>query len=374
MTSNSLISLTYARARLFLGISNVGFWVLCALFVLLKPQIAATNISVFALPLVLILGNLPFDVLGGYILPKHFGRLPEAITTTRFVSHWTRGVLGQYLSLTLFIGLFQSMAENSIAMKLGFFVVVQVTLYLCQYQIACLIGNLRPAFVSQEERDALAAHSFLVNYSVSELIFLASSDPGFVGGWHGSKLVLPDAWRTELSPDVLATQVLRRIAVNQSGARMRGVVLAILFNTSGFALSLTYGHSLISMVAINTLWAFLGVLTLPTLSRGAVFAADRFALDAGVSTEILQQTIIALDKRQDDEPERSQGIETIFHPIPSVNRRLVALERGDKTHTRGGWQTLRTALYLSWASGSFLSRAVHCNIGRPELWVFFPGD
>jgi hypothetical protein len=31
-------------------------------------------------------------------------------------------------------------------------------------------------------------------------------------------------------------------------------------------------------------------------------------------------------------------------------------------------------LYLSWAGIGGLSRAVHCNVGRPPLWVLLPGD
>jgi hypothetical protein len=374
-------SLTYARARLFLGISNVGFWVLCALFVLLQPQILPANPSIFVLPLVLIMGNLPFDTLGGYVLPKHFGRLPETITPAKFINNWIRGVLVQYICFVWFMYAINGVI--GVVPKTILVLCIQGMLWVGQCHIACLTGNLcsfdrsgDPRFIrlSDDERTTLLAHPFLENQSVPSIVFLSSTDSGFVGGWCGTILVLPSAWQRELSSDILATQILRRIGTNKSGARMRGVVLAVAFNTAGFALSLIYGYSLVSIIAINTLWAFLGVLTLPTLSRGAVFTADRFALDAGVPTEALRETIVALDKRQDDEPERSQGIEAIFHPIPSVNRRLASLERKDKTHTQGGWQTLRTALYLSWASGSFLSRAVHCNIGRPELWVFFPGD
>lgn len=36
----------------------------------------------------------------------------------------------------------------------------------------------------------------------------------------------------------------------------------------------------------------------------------------------------------------------------------------------GGWM----ALYLSRAGFGFLSRAVHCNAGWPELRVLFSGD
>ena len=32
----------------------------------------------------------------------------------------------------------------------------------------------------------------------------------------------------------------------------------------------------------------------------------------------------------------------------------------------------RSNLYYSWASFTLLGRAVHCNVGRPSLWVFPP--
>ena len=32
----------------------------------------------------------------------------------------------------------------------------------------------------------------------------------------------------------------------------------------------------------------------------------------------------------------------------------------------------RNNLYYSWAAFTLLGRAVHCNVGRPALWVFPP--
>jgi hypothetical protein len=32
----------------------------------------------------------------------------------------------------------------------------------------------------------------------------------------------------------------------------------------------------------------------------------------------------------------------------------------------------RSNLYYSWATFTLLGRAVHCNVGRPSLWVFPP--
>ena len=122
-----------------------------------------------------------------------------------------------------------------------------------------------------------------------------------------------------------------------------------------------------------TLWSFAGLLTLPSLNRPAVLEVDRFALKQGVPREVLVAAISRLDRLQDDEPERTRGIEWVFHPIPSVNRRIAALDEAE-ARSIGGWQGARMTLYLSWACFGFLARAVHCNAGRPALWVLFPGD
>jgi hypothetical protein len=63
---------------------------------------------------------------------------------------------------------------------------------------------------------------------------------------------------------------------------------------------------------------------------------------------------------------RSPLVETILHPIPSVQSRLqqLAAQGGEP---RGAWQAARVALFLSWGCFGFLSRTVHCNSGRPEL-------
>jgi hypothetical protein len=34
----------------------------------------------------------------------------------------------------------------------------------------------------------------------------------------------------------------------------------------------------------------------------------------------------------------------------------------------------RHALWLGWGTLSPISRAVHCNVGRPALWAMLPGD
>ena len=125
------------------------------------------------------------------------------------------------------------------------------------------------------------------------------------------------------------------------------------------------------MAIIFLNWSFLGLLTLPTPSRRGVAEVDQRLLSAGCGRAALARTIGLLDDLQDRERERSSLVETIFHPVPSVQSRL----RGPRaTGVTGCWDAARTAVYLGAAGLGLLGRAVHCNCGRPSLWAFLPLD
>ena len=243
-----------------------------------------------------------------------------------------------------------------------------------------MVGGMR--LVDHDFRPAFAA---LSRWKVRppHLQAYTSDDPGFVGGlvgWPGhERLIIPSAWLTKLTPQVVAVQIIRRTGVIATGGRLRGVALALLWNLSGFALSAWLSGwnlgdiaGLLTSALWFTIWSFGGLLLLPSFSRPAVFESDQFALDRGVSLALIAETIQVLDQLQDNEPARALWIERIFHPVPSVSSRMRYLQFESTPH--GAWQGARTALYLSWACFGFLSRAVHCNSGRPELWVLFPGD
>ena len=85
--------------------------------------------------------------------------------------------------------------------------------------------------------------------------------------------------------------------------------------------------------------------------------------------------ISRLDRDQEDELDRGRIVETIFHPVPAPAQRAMALRYPTPEPARFiPWRVARLSLFTSWASLSLLSRAVHCNIGRPDLWVMYPGD
>lgn len=118
-----------------------------------------------------------------------------------------------------------------------------------------------------------------------------------------------------------------------------------------------------------TLWGFVGLLVLPSLSRSSVFGADKAAAAEGCDAEgwIRQVPLIT--------GEDGSGrvlLQRIFYPIPSTEERLRHLTSSSSRPVLGN--VARTNLYLSLATMTFLGRCVHCNIGRPELWIFPPSD
>jgi hypothetical protein len=93
-----------------------------------------------------------------------------------------------------------------------------------------------------------------------------------------------------------------------------------------------------------------------------------------IGTDVVIDAIGALDRWQDDEPERSPLVEFIFHPVPARGARERALRTRRTVALGGGHQQARLTLYASVAGLGFLGRMVHCNIGQPSLWVIYPGD
>jgi hypothetical protein len=264
------------------------------------------------------------------------------------------------------------------------FLLLQIVLLSRQGLIAWLAGSVRMQAVSP----ALIAAATAAGIAPRAVREVDATDPSFVGAWTGidaQRLWVPQRWVRELSADQLSIALARRAGVRALGLRRRGVLVAVAWNTVGFALAasapraeLLTAAGFVTVIAWFTLWSFAGVLVLPTLSRPAVIAADRWARSSHNVADVTE-TIARLDAWQDDEATRSPGIEAVFHPVPSRTVRLRALDASDQpTDTvavaSGAWHATRMMLYLSWAGVGGLSRAVHCNVGRPALWVMLPGD
>jgi len=379
-------TLTYARSRLYLGISGVGTAVLAATALLAFdiPTVGfattteqSVGRSLFAVGLFFVFSFglfFLFDLLGGAWVVRRKDNAPLWLVS------WLRGVAVQWTvwMLTAAALMLTARAAGTTA-AIGVFVVIQFALALFRGTFARIIASFGvhptpPVFAEAAERAGIP---------LARLRVVDTADEGFVGGW-GSllprTLVAPRRWEV-LPADVLAAQLARRAAVADSGAHVRGVLGAIAFNTLGFVVVLQLtgaapatAAGIVTIMAGMTLWAFLGVLVLPTPSRAAVYAADASAA-ATQGAAVVKASIERLDQWQDDEPTRTPTIERIFHPVPARANRLARLD-GERRGLSAlhAHNLARHALWLGWGSFSAISRAVHCNVGRTALWAVLPGD
>jgi len=395
---------TYARARLLLGISAVGTSVLLALTLLAfglparllsnapTQSVWLATASLSAVFVMLFVAFLLFDLIGG----AWFVRTRS--TPSVWLMRWARGAGVQLAAWTCSAALLMCGARAVAAVRgasaateptvdvwlvcTGIFVALQCALVALRWPIARLVASLpvvrTPAHLSDAARR--------VGLDPAQVQCVAASDEGFVGGWTGllsRTLIVPERWAS--MPDVeLDAALMRRLETRKSGAHTRGLIAAIAWNTTGFAIALVASGAnpataagVLTIAACMTLWAFLGVLVLPTPSRRAVYAIDQSASKRS-GAAAMRGAIERLDRWQDDEPVRSKGVETIFHPVPARSLRMERL--GRPSAADGGiriWHlhnVARHALWLNWGAMTPISRAVHCNVGRPSLWVLFPGD
>jgi len=357
MTSEQL---KLARRRLRLGITNVGFWVVTAAGGLwwltsggahgLDPR-ACVLIGVAA-----IVVQAAFDAVGGvWLMP------PPAPAPGEFLRRWLRGVLW-HSAVLAGVGL---LSWASFRLSSGFALAVlmaTVGLALGRRQICRAITGAAISEVPRDGRKNLAA---------------AVGDPAFTGGIVGfgrrARSLWPARWLEVLPPSELAVEARRREWQITHGLNDRALVVVLGWNVLGtslgtFAFALAQrppAEALLGHACWMTLWAFVGLLLLPALSRGTVFAADRAAAAAGLAPAAW---ITRFPTLTGEDGSAHAAVQTIFYPIPSAATRLRALEHAPRSPVLGS--LARNNLYYSWATLTLLGRAVHCNVGRPALWVF----
>lgn len=379
--------LSYARARLYLGASAVGTLTVLATLALLLglperwwPSVPGPFVRDVLAWSVLVAVHAavlaPFDLFAGSLIPRAYGRTAEPLGA--FLARWARGAVLHGLALTAAGALVMAAARAAgSGGAAAAFVVLSLALLAGQPWVAAAIAGWRVRRLPASPATA-ALGSGALAYDAPH--------PHVTGGAYGLPLrtrwVVPGRWASEPERVALDAQSVRRAWIERSGARDRGVLLALAWNALPLLVVLAFwgpplaAADVVRWALLATVGSFVGLLVLPTPSRRAVVDADAAARASGVDVARLAAALERLDRDQDDEPERSAGVETVFHPIPGLRRRTALLASIDPPPTSGGstWHAARVALYTSWAGAGFLGRAVHCNLGRPEVWVFLPSD
>jgi hypothetical protein len=364
------------KARLWTGISCVGTLVTIAAAMIFYGSaniLFAETLSggpadliaflMFFASIALLL--LPFDLIGGILIPVCLEN------QTPMPSVWLRRWL-------------RSVGIQVIFYSVTFFSYLQIGRGVGASGLIFIFAMLQIALIAAQEliwRTMTAQTAGVAGHGAIQ--FVPHFDPRFAGGITGipgfETIVIPADWQTRLDPSNLDLLIERRRAARDSGGRFRGILWAMLWNIISFTVAiLLSGGEIASVANLVTafLWflllSFLGLLLLPALNRKSVFALDHYVA-AHVNKTELQETIREIDELTEQDPTRSASAESVFQPIPCPERRLLSLEQEGPQHVVA-WNVARTTLYLSWAFGGPLARAVHCNVGRPELWAMLPSD
>jgi hypothetical protein len=351
-----------ARSRLWLGIANVGFWVLAACGGLYWLVGRGGTVSDWRAGLFIgvaaVVAQAGFDWIGGWrLMPR-----PRP-TAAAFLRRWVSGVFGHTLVLAG-VGL---LSYASFAVSSGFALAVFVAslaLALGRRHLLRLIGGASLANIARDERIEISA---------------VVDDPAFTGGIVGfgrrAGSVLPARWRESLPESALAVESRRREWQIAKALPGRALLLILSWNLLGASVgTIVLGlpdrapaDALLGHACWMTLWAFASLLVLPVLSGSAVLAADRAAADSGLK---VRDWITRFPGLVGEDGSARGAVQTIFYPIPSAAMRLQALHDAPAGFVPGN--LARSNLYYSWATLTLLGRAVHCNVGRPALWVFPP--
>ncbi|CAN5156166.1 hypothetical protein BH11CYA1_BH11CYA1_07430 [soil metagenome] len=387
-------AVAYARARRWLGISYVGTIVTtCSLLLIFSlPQklfASSQNLQTIALDLVFAilvfsLCSLPFDI-AGYKIECYFDRSKQSFSA--FLSDLLRASLAHgVVLLAMALAVAGAYHYGSLAGLLSVSITISLVLICTQFHFARLYGGSNFS-VQRLPKNFVPGSKFAVKMPVILLVQVAERCfSGGIVGWPGSEsIVIPKRWTSEFSEDELSVELLRRSSIIASGGRLRGILLAIGFTNLGilfaallarfaFLLAPDSTAGLIVFSCLFTLWSFVGLLVMPYFSHIGVYEADNLALASGVSKELLLATVSKIDSDLEGEAVRSVTVDTIFHPVPTIDFRLRALEHAEGQSPKGAWQTARYAVFLSVVGVGLLGRAVHCNAGKPSLWAILPAD
>lgn len=351
-----------AQRRLSLGITNVGFWVvasICGLTWISSGRRSIEGTEAVSLAAAAVGIQAVFDTLGGMVL------MPGARPTTRaFLRQWGRGALVHMLTFAT-LGF---VALLSLRWTGGFCAGMAVSI------LALALGRpfLHAAISGIQFRPSVGTYG-------ERLLITRVDDPSFTGGLVGfgsrAAILIPEAWCQSLPGSELHIECSRRRWQAETGLPLRTLLIVLFWNLTGCLIgaqtfnlgSLPTGTALLGQACWMTLWSFLGLLVLPGLGRSAVFAADRALCARGLDPSPWIQRLPTLTG---EDGNSRPWVETVFYPIPSVARRIESLRSPSRVPVLG--DLARSQLFYSLAGLTLLGRAVHCNVGRPALWVFPP--
>lgn len=353
-----------AKQRLFLGIMNVGFWVVVSvagLWMFTRATAPSIGLTELCFAMVSLLGvQSLFDWAGGTLLMP-----ASALGSSGFLSRWGRAV-AVHTGLLVAVGMLLYWSHRWFGSFCPGVILGSFGLMWARLSVLQLLAGVRVRPSSTGDSFCLSADAI---------------DPAFTGGISGmgrSAVILwPAAWEKAFAGTRLEVVRRKRLWEIRSGLPARAFLAATAWNIAGcwtgaWLLELparVAEHALLLHGFWMTVWGFVGLLLLPSASRSSVYASDHAVAAEGLDVAGWIQTYPGITG-EDGSPKLL--VQRVFYPIPSAGERLRWFKTFPVLPVLGN--VARTNLYLSLATLTLLGRCVHCNVGRPELWVFAPTD
>ena len=346
--------------RLFLGIINVGFWFLMSLLVLTNKDylnenlrtdnpFLITNIYITYLAL-----QFVFDWVGARLLNKN------SFNNVWFIQ-W---LIGTLLQLGIWSILFYLISSFSFKGGLFFAVLlVLLVLPILQGPFAVLINLNR---YSKEKNDKLYGNLLIINTNekcfTGDIVYYFLRKVNVISNAiRSSKYYSIESLRRSITfKNILKTNTILIIW------NLLGVFVGEAFNlyeSDKIELKILY------LASWMTVWSFISLILLSRLSHNSVYACDAIAKNENKS--LLIKWIKHFPDIVGENGHQKSLKQAVFYPIPSIKSRLDALEKKSIGTINFGNLTRRN-LFLSWGVFNLSARSVHCNVGRPLLWVLPP--
>lgn len=341
-------SSSYQQFRLWSGICSIGInlgMIWTAFFMSLMLPSLSAGISGILFPLValsialiFILAFLPFEILVGFAGESAFSRGRQSLG--EWMRDWGKSqwfiIFGLVCGLCFFAWadglplLWKLIAVSLVCLLAAFFV------FSLPFWVQLLGGMAAEQDLELDDE----VNEKLRQYDAPpvKILILDDGDEEGVNGtilpFHPDTFIINHAAGEELHADELAALALREQWFHRKGQSLQCLLIVLGWLAAGLLLALTVPAAWLGAtyplqlglggVAVLTTWCFLALLVWPPLNNRIMLKADAYlAKKIGV-----EKTVALLNKIQtlNETDFDISGIkEHVFHPVPSLRRRLVHL-------------------------------------------------
>lgn len=336
----------YQRFRLWGGICSIGLnlgliWLAYLIALGFVSNGSGVVLPLYALGIVvaLIVAFLPFEILIGHAGEAAFGRTHQPLRD--WLRDWWAVQWFPVLGGTLGIGFFGGISTQPAAIQWSAFVGVIALALILIILLPVWVRRASGLSVSEDPALTVAFHRELERMGGPPLNLTILDDGGDEGvngailPFHRDHLFINRAAAERLSPADLAALGFRERWFHESGKSRICSGIVIGWMAAGVALALhapgllvpaqTPLHHGLAGAALLTTWCFIALFVWPPVNHRFMLEADAI-LAQTIGQEATMELLRKIQDINQTDTRLRAGKEQVFHPIPTLERRLQHLK------------------------------------------------